>query len=174
MSGRKASRDTQWIRDAFDRYEGPLVRYAMRLTGNLESARDVVQDTFLRLCQQEHEKLDGRVKEWLFAVCRHRAIDSLRKERRMDALGDREPAAVEPDRVEQRDEERQVLARIRALPAREREVLRLKFHEGLSYRQISAVTELSVSNVGFLLHRAIRTLRRQLGDGVATTGRNPS
>ena len=46
--------------------------------------------------------------------------------------------------------------------------------EGLSYRQISAVTELSISNVGFLLHRAIRTRRRQLGDGVATTGRNPS
>ena len=37
MSGRKASRDTQWIRDAFDRYEGPLVRYAMRITGDLDA-----------------------------------------------------------------------------------------------------------------------------------------
>ena len=164
----------RWLVSALERYERPLVGYAYRLLGDLERARDVVQDTFLRLCQQDHAELDGRVKEWLFAVCRNRAIDSLRKERRMDALGDREPVAAAPDRLEQREEESQVLARIRALPAREREVLRLKFHEGLSYRQISAVTELSISNVGFLLHRAIRTLRRQLGDGVATTGRNPS
>ena len=61
MSGRKASRDTQWIRDAFDRYEGPLVRYAMRLTGNLESARDVVQDTFLRLCRQPRDRVEGHL-----------------------------------------------------------------------------------------------------------------
>lgn len=164
----------RWLVSALERYERPLVGYAYRLLGDLERARDVVQDTFLRLCQQDRAKLDGRVKEWLFAVCRHRAIDCLRKERRMDALGDREPATVEPDLPAQRDEERRVLARIRELPPREREVLRLKFQEGLSYRQISAVTELSVTNVGFLLHRAIRTLRRQLGDGVAATGRNPS
>jgi len=164
----------RWLVSALERYERPLVGYAYRLLGDLERARDVVQDTFLRLCQQDRAELDGRVKEWLFAVCRNRAIDSLRKERRMDALGDREPAAREPDRLEQRDEESRVLTRIRALPAREREILRLKFQEELSYRQISAVAEISVSNVGFLLHRAIRTLRCQLGDGVATTGRNPS
>jgi RNA polymerase sigma-70 factor (ECF subfamily) len=40
--------------------------------------------------------------------------------------------------------------------------VRLKFQAGLSYREISRVTELSVSNVGYLIHTAIRTLRRQL------------
>ena len=39
-----------WIREAVDRFEGPLTLYATRLLGDAESARDVVQETFLRLC----------------------------------------------------------------------------------------------------------------------------
>ena len=42
-----------WIREAVARFEGPLALYATRLLGDAESARDVVQDTFLRLCSQE-------------------------------------------------------------------------------------------------------------------------
>ena len=52
--------------------------------------------------------------------------------------------------------------RIGALPDRDQELLRLKFQEGLSYKQISAVTDLSVSNVGFILHKALRRLRSEL------------
>ncbi len=37
------------VQSALEQYEGPLTRYALRLTGNLETAQDVVQDTFLRL-----------------------------------------------------------------------------------------------------------------------------
>jgi len=54
-------------------------------------------------------------------------------------------------------------------------VLRLKFQEGLSYREIAAITDVSVSNVGFLLHTALKTLRGRLGGEVApASGRNQS
>ena len=46
--------------------------------------------------------------------------------------------------------------------------MRLKFHGGLSYREISKITNRSVSNVGYLLHAAVRKIRRQLdADAVA-------
>ena len=48
------------------------------------------------------------------------------------------------------------------LPENQREVIRLKFQDGLSYREIAAVTGLSVSNVGFLIHRGVKTLREQM------------
>jgi DNA-directed RNA polymerase specialized sigma24 family protein len=48
------------------------------------------------------------------------------------------------------------------LPKNQREVLRLKFQCDLSYKEISAVTQLSVTNVGFLIHTAIKTLRKEL------------
>jgi RNA polymerase sigma-70 factor (ECF subfamily) len=165
MSGRKASRDTQWISDAFDRYEGPLVRYAMRLTGDLESARDVVQDTFVRLCRQEESRLEGHLAAWLFTVCRRRATDVARKGARMRRL-DLDPdgwSANEPTQealVERRESVARVLALLERLPPREQEVVRLKLQNELSYREISRVTGLSVSNVGYLIHTAIRKIRR--------------
>ena len=68
--------------------------------------------------------------------------------------------------AEQRDSHAQVLGLMQRLPENQREVVRLKFQNGLSYKEIASVTELSVSNVGFLLHTALNTLRAQ----VAATG----
>jgi RNA polymerase sigma-70 factor (ECF subfamily) len=82
---------------------------------------------------------------------------------------------VTEDDVERRDQSpgpsallhtKECLSRVESmlvdLPENQREVIRLKFQTGMSYREISAVTGLSVSNVGFLLHAAINTLRRKL------------
>ena len=52
--------------------------------------------------------------------------------------------------------------RIAALPPRDQEILLLKFQEGLSYKEISAITDVSVSNVGFILHKVLRRLRSEL------------
>ena len=74
-----------WIRAALSRYEGELTRYAQRLTGNLERAREVVQETFLRLCREDSAKIDGHLCEWLFTVCRNQALD-VRRGGQFDAV----------------------------------------------------------------------------------------
>ena len=61
----------QWILDVVAQWESDLVRYARHLVGDVERARDVVQDTFLKLCQQDRGQLDGHLVEWLFTVCRN-------------------------------------------------------------------------------------------------------
>src|SRR4051812_12624982 len=69
--------------------QGPLIRYATRLLGgDADRARDVVQDTFVKLVAQPAEAVNGHAVEWLFTVCRHRALDVLRKEGRMKRFGD--------------------------------------------------------------------------------------
>ena len=159
---------TEWMRSALDRYEGPLTRYAARITGDLERARDVVQDTFIRLCSEDRARVDGRLAEWLFTVCRNRALDVHRKERRMKPMSktqleicaSREPSpAAEAERQESVGD---VLRAINALPRNQQEVIRLKFQNDLSYKEISRITNLSVTNVGFLIHTAIKTMRQQL------------
>lgn len=50
-----------WIAAAVEKYEAPLSRYAERLLGDAERARDVVQDTFLRLCRQDRDRVDGHL-----------------------------------------------------------------------------------------------------------------
>ena len=69
----------QWVLEAVDQYEVRLLRFAARLLGDEDAARDAVQQAFLQLCGQSAQRLRGRVGPWLFAVCRHYAIDVLRK-----------------------------------------------------------------------------------------------
>lgn len=66
--------------------------------------------------------------------------------------------------AEQQDAMQQILAMVSRLPENQREVIRLKFQNGMSYREISDVTELSLSNVGYLLHTALSRLRKELAD----------
>ena len=56
----------------------------------------------------------------------------------------------------------QVLRVMETLPKNQREVLRLKFQCDLSYKEISEITKLSVTNIGFLIHTAIKTLRKEM------------
>lgn len=155
-----------WIREALATYEGPLLRYAARLSnGDVERARDAVQDTFIRLCRQERGKVEDHLAPWLYRVCRNRVLELRRKEDRMSPLDD-QTLAVHPaegldpaDRVQQRDSLAAVMSLLGTLPPNQQEVVRLKFQDELSYKQISSVTGLTVSNVGFLLHTAIHRLR---------------
>src|SRR5262245_34488271 len=68
----------QWVLAALDQFEGRLLRYAQRLLGNLDEARDVVQFAFLRLCEQSPDSIGDRLAQWLYTVCRNRALDLLR------------------------------------------------------------------------------------------------
>lgn len=147
------------------RFQPSLTRYAARLLGDHDLARDVVQDTFVKLAAQPAGAVDGHVAEWLFTVCRHRALDVLRKGNRMKAFAEGEAervAAAEPRpgaALEREELHAALLRSIERLPANQQEVVRLKFQNGFSYKEISRITELSVSNVGFLIHTAVTRLR---------------
>lgn len=147
------------------RYERPLVRYAKQITGDLDLARDAVQETFLRLSRQNLDALAPRLAAWLFCVCRNCAIDQQRRVVRFSPDGlDHDlpsPGPSPADHAGDREDASTLRRLVAGLPERQRELVRLKFDAGLSYREIAEVTQLSVSNVGVQLHLALQTLRRQ-------------
>src|SRR6185295_19975499 len=85
---------TEWVIEALTQYERPLLRYAKWLLGDLDAARDVVQETFLRLCREDRARLDGRVAAWLFTVCRNLALDAKRQSGRLSSLNDADVAVA--------------------------------------------------------------------------------
>jgi len=157
-----------WIQSVMDHHSGPLTRYAATILGNVDLARDAVQDTFMRLCTANRAEVELHLAEWLFTVCRNRALDILRKENRVQSLSDLDLASQASNdpcpatQADRRDSHSRALALLANLPKNQQEVVRLKFQNGLSYAEISRVTKLTVSNVGFLIHTALKTLRQQL------------
>lgn len=152
-----------------ERYQAPLLRFASALIGQ-GHADDVVQDTFLRLVAARREDVEEKLVGWLFTVCRNRALELKRSPaRRATSLDDEgeemtsaEPTAAEV--LEHHDEQSRLKRLISGLPERHREVVALRFAGGLSYKEIAGVTGLSESNVGFILHTALKTLKKRLAD----------
>lgn len=158
----------EFVADALAKYEAPLVGYATGIVRDHERARDVVQDTFIRLYKQDIEKVRKGLKTWLYTVCRNRALDVLRKEGRAIVTDEEGFAKWEAEGLSPRAmtdlEERvqQVTDCLDKLSANQREVIRLKFQQGMSYKEISEVTGLTSGNVGFLIHTGLKRMRSLL------------
>jgi RNA polymerase sigma-70 factor (ECF subfamily) len=165
--------DVSAFAELIDRHEKPLVRFAARyrhgtsFDGGREWAEDIVQETFLRLLR-ESRSLDGvqNLSAWLDRVARNLAIDTNRKEMRMErrhrlaAAAELQPAA--PCSEEAREVGEIVARKLLGLPPNQRDVLILKIQEGKSYREISEITGLSASNVGYLIHHGLKKLAGEL------------
>ena len=163
------------LRSAMSDFEIPLTKYAVSILGDLEQARDVVQDTFLKLYKQDPEKVRQKVKSWLFTVCRNHCYDLIKRNRRTSNLEEDEISYIassedNPFQVisflegrEEIDEKINILySLIEELPSRQREVMRLKFQANLSYKEIAETIGISSSNVGFVMHSALKKLREDM------------
>jgi RNA polymerase sigma-70 factor (ECF subfamily) len=160
----------QRFEEILQRFEIPLLQYAARITGDRERARDVVQETFVKFQRNGAIKRQGEPATWLFTVCRNAALNVCRKERRMmylneEAIELREAEESMPfERLEEKEAAGFLLRIVATLPARQQEVIQLKFQSDLSYQQVAKVMKTTANNVGVLLHTALKTLRQRYGE----------
>ncbi len=158
------------IESLYAALESPLLSYAQRLLQNIETAEDVVQDAFLQL----HSRFD-QVREprrWMYRTVHNLALNQLRRSDRMVPLDSTcqesrmgEPTDPQPlpnEQIARWEGVGLVRLGLERMEPRSREVVHLKFREGLSYREISERTGLTVSNVGYLLHHALKSLAIEL------------
>jgi len=157
-----------WVAAALERFEQPLLRYAARITRDVELARDVVQDTFLRLCAAERAEVDAHLGAWLYTVCRNRAFDVRKKEARMTPMPENAAEArpsgtpAPGDVAERHEANAMVLAVLDTLPENQQEAFRLKFNDELTYREIGRVMDISLGTVSNLVTTALMTIRERL------------
>jgi RNA polymerase sigma-70 factor (ECF subfamily) len=155
----------EFIERAVEEHESALIGYAKTFVHDLDRARDVVQDTFIRLCKQDPDKLGENLRSWLFTVCRNRCLDVLRKDRRIEPIDqvrwEKFSGTEVPPDQQAEDEERiaDVMRFMDRLPKNQKEVILLKFHQGMSYGEIQHITGLTQGNIGFLIHTGLKRLR---------------
>ncbi|MGL4594691.1 MAG: RNA polymerase sigma factor [Thermoguttaceae bacterium] len=144
-----------------------IFRYVARLLSDSETAKDIVQEVFLRL--EQHRKEVAQERPWVYRTARNLVLDHFRHLQRARKVAvdiDDMPAEAtlfDPKRlIENKEISQMIHKKINELSAKQREVLRLKFQEGLKYHEIAEVLGLSTSHVGVILHESIAFLRKEM------------
>ena len=161
------------VAELVDRYGRMVFAAAHRIVGNAHDAADVLQDVFLTLLDGWNDRLHpDSVRDWgayLRVAASRRALLLLRRraKRKADSAGlTREiaaPSKHNPCHVaEQRQRAEQLREAIASLPDRDARVFALRYLEGFSYREIATEMDVTVNQVGVILHRSRRRLREIL------------
>ncbi|MBV9942433.1 MAG: RNA polymerase sigma factor [Solirubrobacterales bacterium] len=166
-----ASGTTSWARfEALYRSSrDDVYAYAFTLLRDAAAAEDVTALAFERAYRRRRtfDSRRGEERGWLFGIARNAALDELRRRRRVAALAGEPSRAADASEAVSEDDEGEVALRRTAvqtalamLPAREREIVALKFHAGLSNAELARVLGVSESNAGTLLYRTMEKLRK--------------
>ena len=155
------------VRTLFDAEETPLLRYAFSLVGRRAVAEEIVQEVFLQL-YVHWDEIDYP-RAWLFQSVRNRVYNHIRDHRREILSSD--DGTTQASNADQESPEA-LLLRIEATAAlrqileeldeTDRQLVKLKYFEGLKYRDISVQTGLSIGNVGYRLHHILKALASKL------------
>jgi RNA polymerase sigma-70 factor, ECF subfamily len=169
-----AIRQSETDSESWERFEtlyrssrDDLYAYVLTLVRDRAAAEDVTAIAFERAYRRRRtfDRHRGDQRGWLFGIARNAALDELRRRRRAAALVV-DPEDVSDDELADHDEEDHAVRRaevreaLAALAPRERELIALKFHAGLTNAELASVLGVSESNAGTMLHRAVQKLRR--------------
>jgi len=158
------------VAELFAALEEPLLRYAFKLTRDKDVSQDLVQEAFMKL----HAQFDTvrLARPWLYRTIHNLAMNHHRARKKVvpvDFDSEEAPAEVAvnveplPNEYLQRMEAvGQARLALKDLDERKREALRLKFEEGLSYKEIGERLQITVGNVGFILHHALKELGKAM------------
>ncbi len=160
-----ATDDKPAIEEVFEQEESALLRYAYGFVKRREVAEEVVQEAFMKLHQLWDEVL--RPKSWLYKAVRNIALNQIRKSKRetlSDEVGDDAgDENVMPDNQLNRLEAVSAMRLLMAdLGKKDRELVKMKFEDEMSYSVISEKLEMGVGNVGYRLHHVLKGLAEGL------------
>ena len=170
--------------DAFamlvNRFERPLFFYILKRVHQEEAARDILQDTFMKLTQHAHRYEAGSpLSAWLYTIARNRSIDYLRKRKHrevsLDAplggsndysfhqvLKDQSPSAYE--RTAGKEFTERLDGALREINPDQREIFILRELHGLKFIEIADALKISENTVKSRMRYALEALRRELSD----------
>lgn len=179
--GRLAAGDQHALADLYDRHATAVYSLALRIVTQPSDAEDVVQDVFTQAWRTaaKYDGTRGEVAAWLLVMARTRALDQLRRRRRLPAPGlDEDAAAAIPDPgpsveyiVATQEQVAEARVALDALPAEQRTALELAYYEGLTHVEIAERTSSPLGTVKTRIRTALSSVRAALASAPRVGGR---
>ncbi|MFC5061540.1 sigma-70 family RNA polymerase sigma factor [Actinomycetospora atypica] len=156
------------LADIYDRYGERLFEFCAGLLHDRDAAADCVQDVFVTAATELGRLRDpAKLRAWLYAIARHRALRDARHRRRevaVDEIPEQRSRAAGPDEAASRTELHGLVVEVsRGLPDRDRAILEMYYRHDLDHAEIAEALGLSATNTATLLGRARATFQRSLG-----------
>lgn len=156
------------IEEVLNKLEQPLLHYVNHYTNDVESSRDIVQEAFVKFQKHLPDLEEKYQTPWLYKVCRNCALDWKRRRKRIVEVEEhvleshRSTEPIPSVTLERKEQVDALMEFVETLPEKQQEVLRLCYQAQMSYKEISDITGLSVSNIGYILSTALKTLRNKM------------
>lgn len=148
---------------AVDQFADNIYRFALKHLKNEMSAKDIVQDTFLKVWDKHETISYEKVKSYLFTTAYHSIIDWIKKERR-SADFDLVDASLASEKTAEFDLKEILDKALNTLPEIQKTVIMLRDYEGYSYDEIAEITSLNESQVKVYIFRGRQQLKTYLKD----------
>ncbi len=145
------------------REQDMLFRFAYMRVGNRADSEDIVQDVFLKLFRSSENLMSVRnVKHYLIRSISNACMDFHRRRQETLPLEKADKEAVPDEDVKMYEEYLRITALARTLPPEQREVLYMKCIDGLKFREISDILDISEATVKSRYRYAIQGIQKQL------------
>ncbi len=161
--------DIKAFENVFKLYYSPLCMYAASLTGQMESAEEIVQELFYVFWKErENINLLHSLKSYLYGAVRNRSFQYLehlevRKRHREAVLSEESKDASSPhQQLEYKELEAVIDKTIRKLPERRQKIFQMHRFKGMKYGEIALALSLSVKTVEAEMSKALQTLRKEI------------
>jgi RNA polymerase sigma-70 factor (ECF subfamily) len=147
------------LKTLYEKHRERLFYYLLRMTGDYDLSRDIMQESFVRCLGRYGERITNIAL--LYKVARNLVFDHKRKSDRNAPLDQQQTA--DPTDIEHQilvhEHYKKVLAALKSLRFQDRELLSLVANESLSYREIASILGASENSIKVRVHRARKRLR---------------
>ncbi|RMD73598.1 MAG: sigma-70 family RNA polymerase sigma factor [Lentisphaerae bacterium] len=162
----------QECEDVIHTYQGPLLGYAGKLLQDPVAAQDAVQEAFVRYIRyrMRNGQAIQKAGSWLYRVTYNIVMDAMRKQQRWynvqkhvaEGKEEANDGSIPEDNIIKKEVNYIAWELLNELSEREQQIVILKVIERKSYRDIAEIMEISVGNVGFILHTAMKKLSKRM------------
>ena len=145
-----------------DNHADGVYRFIFKSIGDVEQARDVVQEAFTRMWEKHNDISNDKAKSYLFTTAYHTMIDAIRKQKKQTRLEEYHTAGLTVESASM-DLKEVLNEAVEKLPEIQKSVVLLRDYEGYSYEEIGHITGLNESQVKVYIYRARLFLKNYIG-----------
>lgn len=163
--------DEKWVEHLIDVYSSGLLRYLKSHTRSSEDAEDILQDVFLSVYEHCADFDESRCNEqaWLYIIAKRKLVDYYRRYKLNDSLDEMEDYQLPGDNsmaeaTNLMAARQAVAVALNKLDARSRQIVVMRFFDGLSSDEIADRLDLTPQNVRTIQSRALDVMEKEIGD----------